>query len=353
MLTTTIWFHICMAAGILIGLAVQYFRPSRWSLRIAEIGFLMLLGVCSFLLGENRFGDIRLLAYGFFIHLPVFIALSSLVSRYRGMRVSRWIFVFVGVIAITGIDAFYIEPQWLAVRHVGIKTPKLTKPMTLAVLADIQTDTVGTYESEALRRTCLEQPDLILFAGDYIQTQQSDSYRKETRALNDILRRLPCNPQYGIVAIEGNIDLPGWTKIFDDLPTSVSRTDEAKTYRFGEIVLTTLSWDSSMNTGLSLPDQQGFHIVLGHAPDYSLGHNTADLLLAGHTHGGQIQIPFLGPLISLSGVPRRWASGVTELGGGRRLIVSNGVGLERGFAPRMRFWCRPEVIVIHLGPKAP
>ena len=76
----------------------------------------------------------------------------------------------------------------------------------------------------------------------------------------------------------------------------------------------------------------------------------ADLILAGHTHGGQVRLPLLGPLLTLSQVPRSWAAGRTELPGGGTLIVSRGVGMERHDAPRLRFLCRPELVVLDLIP---
>jgi predicted MPP superfamily phosphohydrolase len=84
-----------------------------------------------------------------------------------------------------------------------------------------------------------------------------------------------------------------------------------------------------------------------------MGQVDADLLLAGHTHGGQVQLPLLGPLMTNCRVPRAWAAGVTTLSHDRRLIVSRGIGMERGHAPQIRFLCRPELLVIDLKPGKP
>jgi predicted MPP superfamily phosphohydrolase len=54
--------------------------------------------------------------------------------------------------------------------------------------------------------------------------------------------------------------------------------------------------------------------------------------------------------MTLSQVPRAWAAGLTELKGGGTLIVSRGVGMERGDAPRLRFLCTPEIVVIDVVP---
>jgi hypothetical protein len=57
----------------------------------------------------------------------------------------------------------------------------------------------------------------------------------------------------------------------------------------------------------------------------------------------------LGPLITLSNVPRDWAVGLTTLPWGGHLFVSRGVGMERKNAPRLRFLCRPEIAILELG----
>jgi hypothetical protein len=93
-----------------------------------------------------------------------------------------------------------------------------------------------------------------------------------------------------------------------------------------------------------------FHIVLGHSPNFALGRVDADLLVAGHTHGGQVRLPWIGPLMTLSAVPRAWAAGTTRLDSGRTLVVSRGVGMERGDAPRLRFLCRPEIVIVEIVP---
>jgi hypothetical protein len=101
---------------------------------------------------------------------------------------------------------------------------------------------------------------------------------------------------------------------------------------------------------VDVPESDRFHLVLGHSPNFALGRVEADLLVAGHTHGGQVRLPLVGPLITLSAVPRSWAAGLTELPGGGQLLVSRGLGMERAGAPRLRFLCRPELVVIDLIP---
>ena len=92
-------------------------------------------------------------------------------------------------------------------------------------------------------------------------------------------------------------------------------------------------------------------ILLTHTPDNALAlrpDSGVDVTIAGHTHGGQVQVPGFGPLFIASRVPRRvGAGGLHELNG-NLIYVSRGVGWEKGHAPRMRFWCPPEVAMVEM-----
>ena len=92
-------------------------------------------------------------------------------------------------------------------------------------------------------------------------------------------------------------------------------------------------------------------IVMSHAPDTVLamrGEPRADLIVAGHTHGGQIVVPGFGPPMTLSHVPRHIARGGLHTHAGRAIYVSRGIGLERRQAPRVRLLCPPEISVLTL-----
>ena len=73
-----------------------------------------------------------------------------------------------------------------------------------------------------------------------------------------------------------------------------------------------------------------------------------DVVLAGHTHGGQVRVPGYGALVANCDLPLRQARGASRVGGRMRLHVSAGLGHSR-YAP-VRFACRPEATVIDLVP---
>jgi uncharacterized protein len=94
-----------------------------------------------------------------------------------------------------------------------------------------------------------------------------------------------------------------------------------------------------------------FGVAVMHSPDSApeaaaLGYR---LIVAGHTHGGQVRLPFVGALVTNCSMPRRLVSGLIRVGSAA-LHTSRGLGTSK-YAP-FRFWCRPEVTYLELGPRA-
>ncbi len=96
----------------------------------------------------------------------------------------------------------------------------------------------------------------------------------------------------------------------------------------------------------------GVKLLLVHSPDIAPEASAAgfDLYLCGHTHGGQIRMPIIGPLLTSSQLGKRFAMGRYEVGG-MTLYTSRGIGMEGHGAPRARFLCPPEVILWEIVPR--
>jgi predicted MPP superfamily phosphohydrolase len=290
----------------------------------------------------------RYLAWGLFLHgsiMLIGVAILLFGKSFRAAVAS----LTAGLLVIgIGIDAFWIEPEWLEVSTVEIESAKITKPVRIAIIADFQTDEIGDYERRAIDEVFGRKPDLVLFAGDYLQTKLADLVEL-SRQLGELFDTVAYRPPLGVYAVQGNTDHGLWHVPFQKLDAVVfprTRSIEA-----GELTITGVGMRDSFNPRLAVPAAEGFHIVLGHSPNFALGEIDADLLVAGHTHGGQVQLPLIGPLVTNSKVTRKWASGVTDIGDGRTLIVSRGVGRERKAAPQIRFLCRPQIVIVELKPK--
>jgi uncharacterized protein len=93
------------------------------------------------------------------------------------------------------------------------------------------------------------------------------------------------------------------------------------------------------------PERFGFAVM--HSPDSAPEAAACgyDLIVAGHTHGGQVRLPVVGALITNSIMPRRLASGLIRLGGAW-MSLSPGLGTSK-YAP-FRFLCRPEATLLEL-----
>jgi predicted MPP superfamily phosphohydrolase len=350
--TAALLFHLSRRRTLLMFVALGVLLGTAAMLAAAAIG----VGI-----ERNSFASMRLLAYGVFIHVPVYAAVAA------GMlwRTKRFGAVFAGASALAiagvGIDAFFIEPHWLEVTHYEIASRKIKKPLRIAVLADIQTDDVGDYELDVLRRALAEKPDIVVFPGDYLQIYSAELWRAQRDKLRAVVLESQLDAPLGMFAVAGNVDHPDWPQIFDG--TKVVANDETRSIQIGPddkgdnagtITISLLSENASYEQNgadsLAAPES-AFHICVGHRPDFALGSPKADLLIAGHTHGGQVQLPSVGPLITLSRVRRSWASGLNEIRAGQHLFVSRGIGMERGEAPRLRFLCRPELAIIDVVPE--
>jgi predicted MPP superfamily phosphohydrolase len=96
------------------------------------------------------------------------------------------------------------------------------------------------------------------------------------------------------------------------------------------------------------PDRFGFAVM--HSPDSApetaaLGY---DLMVAGHTHGGQVCLPVVGALVTNCSLPARLVSGMIRVGDAV-VSVSPGLGTSK-YAP-FRFFCRPEATLLELHPR--
>ncbi len=339
---------LLMAAGLLFLLSRhQTERAVERSILLILVELsILLLGAILFPM--DGFGRIQLMVWGIFVQFPIYLIGNIVLLRGQNKVYTYFLIGVLTLILFISVDALLVEPRSLEVTRITLSSEKITDPITVALLADIQTDSPGSYEEHVLDLVKAEDPDLILLAGDYLQIMDPDQYWASVKILNLLLVEADLSPLLGSVAVRGNVDWNGWENIFQTLEVVI--VEETETFDLGPIAITGLDWLDSENPALEVPGVEKYHIVLGHSPNYSLGTIDGDLLLAGHTHGGQVQLPGIGPIMTLSSVPRSWASGLTEIHPGQFLLVSRGIGLERGHAPRLRFFCHPEVVMIELLP---
>ncbi len=370
-------FHLLMigVVALLLGRMLQVSRTERSSSH-GDVFVLCLWGAVSAALLAIVFGRLsdgriagQRFAEGLFFEGALFVAIASYhVPRQRknATLLTKFALLFAAFWAVVGAYALFYEPWNLQVKRYEIATDRLQRQLRIVFIADIQTDQIGPYEENALLLAKSQNADLILFGGDYLQYdhRRFRSGRPDRDDLSRLLRDAELKAPLGVYAVSGNHEMydPGWEKAFRGAGIDVSdQTRSLVLTRENDLLrLTLLSCRDSQTvddkSGLSSEDGEDgepapFHLLLGHDPSCAGGKTGADLHLAGHTHGGQVCIPGFGPIITFAhGIPRSWGCGKTELADGSTLIISNGVGMERGPAPRIRFWCPPQIVVVDLLP---
>ncbi|MBN2579907.1 MAG: metallophosphoesterase [Pirellulales bacterium] len=347
----TFVFHLVMlavAGGIL---AIYRWKPRMGVWLAAATAGSVIAGLMMWLIMHDVFSLARHAASAIFIYAPAVLLGTAVIARRKNRRWAVLTALAALLLAGVGVDAFWIEPHWLEVTHYQIRSGKLDRPVRIVVIADPQMDSFGDYERRAFDLALAQKADLILCAGDYLQVPW-EKQRQVIDAVREYLVEKDVRPPLGAFAVQGNTDpRPDWRNLFEDTP--ITPVSFRQTFDLDCVCLTCLSLWESNSISLEVPDPKPgtFHIVLGHIPNFARGRVQADLLIAGHTHGGQVQLPGLGPAVTNCYIPRRWASGMTALPGGGNLFVSRGIGMERSDAPRLRFLCRPEVAVIDLLPE--
>ena len=349
--TVIVYNLFCLALTVGELLCLARLKPrTRVSGLVVLGGLLVMMTLFGVFIPRSMggFGRIQLFAWAVFVHYQLFLVGAAVLFFRRNRMASHFCLSLTVCIGLVGLDSFLLEPHWLEVTRLKISSKRIADPLRVAVLADLQTDNVGRYEERILELVAAEEPDLVLLAGDYLQTYNQAAYEKLKRDFHALMKRSPLKAPLGTYAVKGNVDWPDWSQLFSGL--GVVTFERTSSLDLGPVVLTGLTLKDSSNPALSVSSENKFHIVLGHMPDYSLGQVEGDLLIAGHTHGGQVRMPLLGPIFTLSKIPRAWASGMTLIDQNKYLLVSRGIGMERGQAPRMRFLCRPELVIVNLVP---
>lgn len=336
-------------------------RLSFWALLYFLLPFLLALLSC--LLWNHRlFAMMRFAGMTLFGHLPPLMLLLAWRRPYP--RAGRALAsATASLLLVTYVYAYHIEPTWLEITYHRYTHPLLhglARPVTIVQITDIQTDHVGEYEERVLAEVARLRPDLVVMLGDYIHTWTREEYDREAARLRDLIARSGIAPPLGSFAVEGDSDLVSdWNLVFEGL--DVERLNDRTVIlqlpgcRINVIGVSQARCRAraaaELAPAIAGRDPALLDLYLAHSPDFvdALPPDRPFLALAGHTHGGQVQLPFVGPPVTLSRLPRRYADDFLPFGAGH-LSVTRGIGLEREDAPRLRFLCRPEIRVITLDP---
>ena len=269
--------------------------------------------------------------------------------------------VEIGNFALTGyvLDSLWGEPFRLTVKKIVLKSPRLrgAPPLRVLHLTDFHVERLTQRERKLLKLIDELRPDVIVYTGDVLNYSYLDDERARADAVQLFLRlRAPL----GVYAVLGTplIDTPAVVEaVYPQLPhvqLLLNETREIEGYPQVQLIGLTCTHDPALDAPklsrahAAVPPDK-FTLLLYHSPDLmpEAARAGIDLYVCGHTHGGQIRLPFIGALVTSSRYGRRYQMG-RYTGQNTTLYVSRGLGMEGLGAPRMRFLCPPEVELFEL-----
>lgn len=292
--------------------------------------------------------------------LPV-LALVPALARKEWLRVAT-----AAVPVALSLAMLFIEPNRLEIREETIEIPTLPRGARIKVahLTDLQCVEVSERDHAAAAAVDRFDPDFVAFTGDLIATGMHPTLVAHVRAW---LAGLRSRTTRYVVNGDCDGDFDGLVR---DLPGIEYLKDRGVAIDIRGAKLWIAGLDNKRrppDPALSLRDAPAgaTRIFLAHNPEFFAhvwkgGEWHAELGLAGHTHGGQIQLPFYGAPVTLTKIGRRYADGVfgPEQFSPQfqwrvdRFVVCAGLGMEGGFAPRVRLLRPPQVMLLTLvGPE--
>lgn len=254
----------------------------------------------------------------------------SPINRRRFVRALLY-----GVPTLAAANALWLEPAWIKVRRVPLAGGKVAH--RFVHFTDLHHKGDRDFLAAAVAKINALSPEFVCFTGDIVEDGEPLEEALE------LLSRIK-SPLYGV---PGNHDY--WSHAdFDRIAAAFAATggkwllDESVRAAGGRVNIAGATCSKAPQLSLL---ESAKNIVLIHYPEWveKLGAYRFDVALAGHSHGGQVRLPFYGPLILPFGVGR-YDLGLFRTVSGP-LYVGAGLGW---FYLNVRFNCRPEITVIEI-----
>jgi uncharacterized protein len=259
-----------------------------------------------------------------------------------------------GVAIAGGLYSRFVHPFRPRLNHQFIQLPRAHRHLdglTIAFATDLHVGPHFSAENLEPSIRILERvkADIVLFGGDYIS--ESPRYLDKVQAP---LARMAATAKIGAWGMLGNHDIANIrSRVMEMLePTGIRmlanesvriETDRGDLWLVG--VDDVLLGKSDLTGAFAGVPADAACIAMWHEPDLAerMEPYGPFLLLSGHTHGGQVRLPLVGP-VATPKLGKRYITGRFQLGD-MTLFVSNGLGMYR---PPVRFNCPPEIVVFTL-----
>ncbi len=238
------------------------------------------------------------------------------------------------------------------VRNLCITSPSLPDSFDsfrIPFMSDLHLDGLDGLAERVISLVAEEEVDVCLLGGDY-RTEMYGSFFRALRRLRELVRNVRARD--GVFGILGNHDCLDIVPDLEDAGICMLVNDSFPLERKGQRLWVVGVDDphyyrcQDMEKAFRDVPADAFSILLAHSPEIvkdAPGYPIS-LCLCGHTHGGQIRLPGVGPVFTHAKVPRRFASGLWKCG---PVIGYTTTGAGSSGVP-VRFNCPPEVVIVTL-----
>ncbi len=263
------------------------------------------------------------------------------------------IFLLLIFLGIVFLSYCYLETRWIKTKEIELVSNDIPNSFIGEKIVFITDIHHGPYLSiervrKLVKRINKLHPDLILMGGDYVHREP-----KYIKPIFDEFKEL--NSKYGIYAVLGNHDhwedpeltrqlmIRNGIKVCDNKSYWVKiNNDSIKIGGVGDL------WEDSQKLDSTTYDleKSDFSILISHSPDYieNMQTDLIDFTLSGHTHGGQMTFFGLWAPILPSKYGQKYRYGLKRFEN-MQSYISSGIGT---ITPPLRFFCRPEIVLIEL-----
>lgn len=251
--------------------------------------------------------------------------------------------------------AFYVEPNRLVVRNISVDygVSDFTEQVKIVQFSD--THLGDGYSLKQLERAVdkinEQNGDFVIFTGDLMD--KAFSYTEQDEAV-EILSKIEA--KVNKIAVWGNHDIGGggiriYGQMMENAGFILLKNESIRVPIRNENDIVFTGLDDGM---LGEPDENAvperkrkgdFHVLVSHEPDIATRIDTkkVDLTLSGHSHGGQIKLPFIGPLVKVP-LAKIYTHGMYQLDNGK-LYVNTGLGTTK---INVRLFNPPVITVLEL-----
>lgn len=278
--------------------------------------------------------------------------------RKRSLMVRKTLAVLILVTIAVGWKTWSDTMSDPVVEHLTITSAKLapgSEPITIALVADIHMagpDMPPERVERIVALTNTLEPDIIAVAGDLVSEKRTGTRHYEPHQVIEPLGKLRAKDS--VILVPGNHDhWYGWSELARELGRFPHITVMQNTAgQFGQLAIGGMDDDFTGNDDLTatlsaMEGLAGPRVMLTHTPDlFPEMPNDISLIMAGHTHCGQLRYPWGGSPVQMSEYGEKYACGVVKENG-KTLVTSAGLGTS---VLPVRFLTHPELWLIEIRP---